>query len=142
MLVDTGALVGRYLPADQHHIPAVEGWRRIKEERLTFYISTLVLSETLTLLGRFAGNRFAAETGRLILALPPTRILRPEPKDELQAVEWMEKFADQGVSFCDCVSFVLMRRLGLRRVFGFDRHFESAGFQLWPAGIKDTRPSS
>jgi predicted nucleic acid-binding protein len=28
------------------------------------------------------------------------------------------------------VSFVLMRREGLREVFGFDGHFTSAGFRL------------
>ena len=26
----------------------------------------------------------------------------------------------------------VMKRAGLRDVFGFDRHFESAGFRLWP----------
>ena len=44
------------------------------------------------------------------------------------------KFADQQVSFTDCVSFVLMRRNRLERAFTFDRHFASAGFEITPKG--------
>jgi len=44
----------------------------------------------------------------------------------------MRKFADQGVSSTDCLSSVLMKRAGLKRVFGFGRHFDSMGFQVWP----------
>jgi len=44
----------------------------------------------------------------------------------------MRKFADRGVSFTDCLSSVLMKRAGLKRVFGFGRHFDSMGFQVWP----------
>lgn len=43
-----------------------------------------------------------------------------------------KKFADQGVTFTDCLSFVLMKREKLRQVFGFDHHFEAAGFRLLP----------
>ncbi len=132
IFVDTGALVGRYLPADQHHEQAVQGWKRVQSERIPFITSNLVLSETLTLLGRFAGYRFAAQTGRLIYALPASCLVRSDRDDERQAVELLEKYADQDISFCDCVSFVLMRKRGVSEVFGFDRHFQSAGFRLWP----------
>jgi predicted nucleic acid-binding protein len=42
----------------------------------------------------------------------------------------MRKFADQGMSFTDCVSFAIMRRRRIRTVFTFDRHFQQAGFRL------------
>jgi len=32
----------------------------------------------------------------------------------------------------DCLSFALMRREGIGAVFGFDHHFERAGFEMWP----------
>ena len=37
------------------------------------------------------------------------------------------------LSLVDCVSFQLMRRLGVTRVFAFDRHFAEQGFQVLPA---------
>lgn len=48
------------------------------------------------------------------------------------AIALMKKFAEQAVSFTDCISFVLMKKEGLRDVFGFDRHFASAGYRVWP----------
>lgn len=59
-------------------------------------------------------------------------ILRPSREDELEALSLFEKFADQEVSFTDCISFVLMQRQQIKRVFSFDRHFQYAGFTLWP----------
>lgn len=44
----------------------------------------------------------------------------------------LQKYADQGVSFTDCVSFVLMQKGDIRRVFSFDRHFRIAGFEVEP----------
>ena len=52
--------------------------------------------------------------------------------DEIAALEFFEKYADQKVSFMDCVSFILMRKNKLRRVFTFDHHFALAGFTMFP----------
>jgi predicted nucleic acid-binding protein len=50
----------------------------------------------------------------------------------LGALERFEKYADQNVSFTDCVSFVLMQKHGIRTAFSFDRHFAMAGFDVEP----------
>jgi predicted nucleic acid-binding protein len=62
-------------------------------------------------------------------------ILRPAREDEMAALDLFEKFADQEVSFTDCISFVLMRKHQIKRVFSFDRHFRHVGFILWPEGL-------
>ena len=129
IFIDTGAFLGRYLPDDQHHVAALAGWARLAAERLPICPSNLVLSETITLLARRTDYRFAAERARVIHASSALRILRPTLDDERAAVDWLEKFADQKVSFTDAVSFVLMRRNRLARAFTFDRHFELAGFK-------------
>ena len=38
--------------------------------------------------------------------------------------------ARRRLSLVDCVSFDVMRRLGLNRVFCFDQHFEEQGFDI------------
>ena len=88
-----------------------------------------MLAETFTLLARRAGYVFAAEKARLIYASPSFTVMRATEKDERAALDWFEKFADQQVSFTDCVSFALMRKRRVSRVFAFDRHFELAGFK-------------
>jgi predicted nucleic acid-binding protein len=34
------------------------------------------------------------------------------------------------LSLTDCVSFAVIRRLGLRKVFCFDRHFQEQGIEI------------
>lgn len=129
--LDTGAFVARYIQRDQYHQPALKGWERLAQSGRRCFTSNFVLNETFTLLARRAGYRFAAQRARSILSSAILTILRPVEEDEHAAVDLLEKYADQAVSFTDCVSFVLMRRRDLADVFSFDHHFERAGFQLW-----------
>jgi len=129
IFVDTGAFLGRYLPDDQHHGAALAGWAQLAEEEWPICTSNLVLSETITLPARRTDYRFAAERARVIHASSALRILRSTLEEERAAIDWLEKFADQKVSFTDAVSFALMRRHRIARAFTFDRHFELAGFK-------------
>ncbi len=52
--------------------------------------------------------------------------------DEIEAIHLFRKFADQRVSFTDCISFVLMKRFRIRTAFTFDQHFARAGFEVIP----------
>ncbi len=133
IFVDTGAFLARYLTRDQHHGTALRGWRELPALSWRVHTSNFVLDETFTLLGRWASPGFAADRAEAILTSETLVILRPEADDELEALELFRKLGDQRVSFTDCVSFSLMRRYGIVRAFGFDRHFVHAGFQLWPA---------
>ena len=132
IFIDSGAFLARTIKRDQYHGEAVAFWKRLQSTRERCFTSSFVLSETFTLLGRRAGYEFAAERARNIYASERLTLLRPTREDEVEAVELLEKFADQKVSFTDCVSFVLMRRNKLRRVFSFDAHFERAGFERYP----------
>lgn len=73
---------------------------------------------------------FAVQRAKNIHASQALSIFRPDEKDELNAINYFSKYADQHVSFTDCISFVLMKREKINRVFSFDRHFEMAGFDL------------
>jgi len=132
IFVDTGAFVARYLVADSYHESATAQWERLRQDTPRIVTSNFVLDETLTLLARRAGNSFAAARGRRILDSSELTILRPGERDEGAALLELGRFADHTLSFTDCTSFVLMRERGIRTVFGFDRHFELAGFELIP----------
>ena len=132
IFVDTGAFLGRFLSNDQHHQTATAGWAKLREEEAPCCTSNFVLDETLTFLARRTNYQFASERGRELYSPTEARILRPTHEDELVALDWFEKYADQEVSFTDCVSFVLMKRAGIDTAFSFDRHFQRAGFSLWP----------
>ena len=130
--VDTGAFLARHLERDGHHEEARWAWAELKKRRRRCLTSNFVLDETLTLLGRSVSCAFAAERAATWWGSNAMVISRPEERDELAAIELFRKFADQGVSFTDCVSFALMKRHRVRTAFTFDRHFASAGFEVWP----------
>jgi uncharacterized protein len=100
------------------------------KERL--FTSNFVLDETFTLLGRRTGYNFAAARARAILSSAAITIIRPSKYDEIEAVKLFEKFAEQSISYTDCISFVLMRSNKIERAFTFDRHFKVAGFIIIP----------
>lgn len=131
IFIDTGAFVARYLQRDQYHQHAVKSWERLARSKPRCFTSNFVLNETVTLLARRASYEFAAQRARLILSSQTVTILRPTEDDEHAAVDVLEKYADQEVSFTDCLSFVFMRNHGLHDAFSFDSHFERAGFHLW-----------
>ena len=130
IFIDTGAFIARCMQGDQYHRKAVEMWKSLERRSVRLFTSNFVLDETLTLLGRKAGYVFAAQRARAIYASEILTILRPLEEDEYKAIDLFEKYADQRVSFTDCVSFALMRQQRIARVFSFDRHFEMAGFSL------------
>jgi len=39
---------------------------------------------------------------------------------------------DSRLSLVDLISFAVMKREGIRQALAFDRHFEQAGFSLYP----------
>ena len=130
--IDTGAFLARYLLKDQHHRRAVAIWEKLGSNRENCVTSNFVLDETFTLLGRRAEYGFAVQRAKNIYASQALTICRPDREDEIRALQFFSKYADQQVSFTDCISFVLMKRRKINRVFSFDRHFELAGFHLIP----------
>ena len=131
IFVDTGAFVGRFLVNDQYHETALQLWDKVERGNETCVTSNLVMVEFITLLARRSSPGFAAEKARLIYGSSRFEILRPGPVDEAEAMAVLVKYEDQRISFTDCLSFVVMRRAGIRLAFTFDSHFPLAGFELW-----------
>ena len=132
IFIDTGAFLARSVARDQYHGPATAYWRKLESQRTPCWTSNFVLDETITLLGRTCGNPFAHDRAQAIYASHVLTVLRPDAGVEREALAWFQKYADQDVSYTDCISFELMRRHGLKRVFTFDEHFRLAGFTVVP----------
>jgi predicted nucleic acid-binding protein len=134
IFVDTGAFLARYVQRDQFHAAAVNFWNELATAGVRCVTTNLVISETMTLLARRTSYKFAAERARQFYSSGALQIVRSDANDEASAIVLLENYAGQRVSFCDCVSFVIMRRLQLTDVFGFDSHFAAAGFNIRPNG--------
>ncbi len=132
IFIDTGALLARYLANDQYHAVAVKQSDQIEQSADRCITNNFVIGETLTLLGRRASYVFAADRARAFYASRNLEVVRPTEADEFSALVYLEKYADQKVSFVDCLSFALMKQLKINAVFSFDRHFQLAGFTVVP----------
>lgn len=128
VFVDSGAFLARFLENDTLHARAVPIWRTLRARHLL--TSAHVLAETWTLLARRAGYAYASDRALDAYASQALEILYSTPDNEIEAVQWFRKYADQRVSFTDCVSFVLMKRRRIRTAFTFDKHFLHAGFEV------------
>ncbi len=129
IFIDTGAFLARYLRRDQHHKEALVVWKKLASSKQRSFTSNFVLDELFTLLARKASYNFAAEQATIILSSTHLTILRPDLAIEEMAIKYFKKYADQQVSYTDCISFALMKQRHITQAFAFDHHFQLAGIK-------------
>lgn len=131
LFVDTGAWCPFFNTADPGH-NAVTGVLEQWEHRLV--TTAYVFDELVTLLRHRVHHRAAVLAGRALRSGDLALMLTPEPADIETAWQLFERSRDKAYSFTDCVSFAVMRRLGVKTAATLDAHFRQAGFQVLPAG--------
>ena len=132
VFVDTSAWAAYYDPSDRWHAAARDAIQRSVHARVTFVTTDYVMDETLTLLLMHAGRRPAIQFGESVQQSRNVERVHVDPAIWDAAWRMFRGYEDKCWAFTDCTSFAVMRQRGLQRAFSFDRHFEQAGFQLWP----------
>ncbi|MDI3281529.1 MAG: PIN domain-containing protein [Bacillota bacterium] len=132
--MDTSAFIALYDPSDRHHVAARRFFtaKEIQTRRFLPVTSNFVFAEVYAYFCR--RHAAAVAVGEALRSSKVLRWLRPEIADEEAAWELAKKYADKDFSFVDCLSFVLMKKLGCQTAFAFDEHFRQLGFELLPAG--------
>jgi len=115
---------------DDFHLNAERIVNDLLEDKDELITSNFIVDECLTMLRVKCGlnkamllRKYLSNTKQMI------NITRISVSDEKNAWGWFEKDWS-GLSFTDCTCFAVMKRLGIKKVFGFDKHFERAGFEL------------
>lgn len=132
LFVDTSAWVAYYDTDDRWHTVAKAAIASLLNQRVTFVTTDYVLDETITLLLYHAGRQCALAFGDEVQRSRQVKLVRIDADTWQQAWRLFKQYDDKTWPFTDCSSFVIMREMGLWQAFAFDRHFEQAGFQLWP----------
>jgi predicted nucleic acid-binding protein len=132
IFVDAGAFIARYRVSDQWHGQALGAWRELARQCTRCFTGPLVIAEAARILQFQVSSGQIARMARSWCDTTFLDLVRSDTIQELRALDLMHKYADQTIGFVDCVSFVLMRKHRLTGVFGFERHFHMAGFELWP----------
>ena len=118
---------------DDFHLQAVGVWKGIIKDKRPLITSNFILDETFTLVRVRNGLAAALEfKDKLAEGLRRIKLIRIMIQDEAKAWDWfVNNWSD--LSFTDCVSFAVMKRLGINTVAAFDKHFARAGFRLMSA---------
>lgn len=95
-------------------------------------ITNYIFDETVTLVNARAGHRKAVLAGDILRNSPQVETGWVSPSDEKAAWEFFVSRKDKTYSFTDCVSFVTMKRLGIKKCLALDGHFRQEGFEEVP----------
>ncbi|HHW41609.1 MAG TPA: PIN domain-containing protein [Syntrophomonadaceae bacterium] len=128
VFVDSSAFLAVLDADDENHPLARQVWEKILNAGAFLITTSYVLVETYAVVQRRLG-------------MDALRTFHEDIVPLLQ-IEWVgeelhERGADavltanrRNLSLVDCTSFAAVRRLGIKQVFAFDRHFAEQGFEL------------
>lgn len=129
IFLDTSFFKGLVDPKDDFHERANKLWSQFLEDDEFFLTTNFILDETFTLVRKRCGQELAVVFKEVIESTKNLRLERISSRDGERVWEWF--FNDwSDLSYTDCTSFAVMKRLGLERVATFDEHFARAGFKV------------
>lgn len=131
VFVDTSFFKATLDIKDEFHLDARKIFKRLQEEEETLLItSNYMLDESFTLLRKRCGLESCIQLrDDLIKSSKAIKLVRITVADEAGAWEWF-LLGWSDLSFTDCVSFTMMKRLKISRVATFDQDFTKAGFEI------------
>ena len=119
------------LDADDADHRAVSGaLAELRDSKAVLTTTNYVVVETLALCQRRLGMAAVRMLQEQLAPLLEVEWIGPEVHHEASAVMLAANRRD--LSLVDCVSFAVMRRLGIRRAFTLDEHFREQGFECVP----------
>ena len=135
LFVDSGAWIALFSARDQHHVEADTLVREAIALRVPLVTTNLVLAEVHRLLLFRAGARPAMAAPTRIEDSKRMTIEFATALHHRRAREWLDKLADQTITYTDAASFAVMEALRCTDALTFDHDFLIAGFSRWlPAG--------
>lgn len=132
VFVDSGYLIALDAEDDQHHATATRHWPGFRRTGMPMVTTSLVVDEVITWFSTRGLHTKAVEIGRRLMRSPSIELVHADDEMFNAAFEYLARRSDKRYSFTDCVSFVLMSRLGIQEALAFDGHFAQAGFVRLP----------
>lgn len=86
----------------------------------------------MSLVTKRIGKKVAIQLGRAIRESTRLRIEEVTAEHRDQAWKLFSERSDKEYDLIDCISFSIMRALGIHEAFGFDRHYLQHGLILLP----------
>ena len=131
ILIDTSAVIALEDPSDRHHDFAKDFYTSIPGS-IQWYSVNVTAHETYT---RVRYNNRSVEhaiESYDFLRTETVNLLSFGPEDEAKTLELLLRYDDQKLSFHDVLCASVMLRIGILKIFTFDKDFHILGFQVVP----------
>ena len=131
VFVDTSALIALLDAEDPAHGVCREAWRHAVLEAEGLVTTDYVVLEAVAV----AQRRWGLDAVRTLVDeyLPLIEVGSVSTEDRAGALSALLTASRRRLSLVDCVSFTVMRRLGIRECLGPDGRFEEQGFTPYTA---------
>lgn len=131
VFIDTSAFYAVLDADDQYHHQARQTWLTLLEDDTRLYTSNYVLMETYALLQ----NRIGLEAVRILHndVLPAVNMIWVDERLHQTACSAFLIAGRRRLSLVDCVSFEVMRQVGIEAAFTLDTHFAEQDFDILPS---------
>lgn len=132
IFIDTGYVIALEAADDQFHNIAAHHWHDFSTQLPPLVTTSYVFDEIVTFFNSRNQHAKAVEIGDRLIRSAAIQLM---PVDEGLFYDGWRYFIqhdDKSYSLTDCVSFLVMERLGVRTALTFDHHFVQAGFEKLP----------
>jgi predicted nucleic acid-binding protein len=128
VFIDTSAFFAFLDSDDAQHSAAKKVWKELLQEDRTLLTSNCVLVECFALMQNRLGLRAVRDFQENIV--PLIHVEYVDLDMHRAGVSALLAASRRNLSLVDCVSFEVMRTLGIKTVFTFDPHFREQGFSI------------
>lgn len=128
--VDTSAILAILSSSDTHHKSSARAWEKLLNQEVQLITSNYVVLETSALLQHRLGLAALRDFSENIL--PVLSVQWVDESVHRSATASVLIAGRKKLSLVDCVSFELMRRLGVQEALTLDKHFREQGFRCLP----------
>lgn len=125
VFLDASFWIARRDNQEARHRESLVILERLVKQRASFISTPLVFAEIHARFSRFPVLREVVIHD--FWCNPLLHMEQPAYADHETALKLLSEYSDKEFSFCDAVSFVLMRRLKVREAAAFDDHFDQMG---------------
>ena len=131
-LIDSCAVIALFDQGEQFH---EEAKRFLDEQQPLTWAAVDVTSHEVFTRIRYKDSIPRALEHFDFLRAGNIKLLAFTPEDEVEARAIIEKYSDHRLSFHDALCAAIMMRVGIYKIFTFDRDFWIMGFQVVPGKV-------
>ena len=125
IFIDTGFFLALFSQRDTHHERVRATFERYIDRNLpqTFVTTDVVILEAITAARARVSHELAVFVGERLYSEKIARIYVTSLEEHRAAFEYLRRYNDKTYSAVDCLSFVVMEKLGIRDAFAVDDDF-------------------